>query len=670
MANYTDRTVYAPDGTQVHPTVKDTNGNYFDSQDTLGRTPITVVTNCDGNPNKTCYDIVNSQGNPSRVTVTTTSINVSTNFGQAGVTEYSGAITVIQSIALPDGTSYTFDYDSGTAPGNFGLLKTMTLPTGGQVAYTYATFQDSYGNRNRWVNTRASGGGTWTYTRQVVTTCTPGTTGCKQKVTIAKPSGDNVVYTFTHNNGAWPTTIETYSGPVSPSNLLQTVNTDWDFTVSCPQTGCTGSAFIRVLKTTRTLPVPAGAFITNKVEFGYDNPQNGNRTILKEWKFYAGSSPTFPTNPDRRTDTTYLSTPAYTNKNIISLPVSVAIRNESAALVAQTNITYDSGSLTSVTGVTHHDDANFGTGYTTRGNATQIQRCVVVAPSCSSSLTTTLIYDTTGQLLSIQDPKGNTTSLSYADNFYRDSSPPQNPPQAFSAPAPTNAYLTSVTLPLIGAASLGYYFHTGKRASSTDQNGADSYTHFLDNLDRLTHSYGPTVSGSRPWSLIVYPPNSQTQVDTYLGIGDTSPSTGCASCRHDQVILDNLGRVITQKLVNDPEGATSVTTTYDSSGRPQNVSNPFRTTGDPTYGIETPSYDGINRVTQVQHADNNTVGTYYGAAVTAAVGGITSQLCPTNFGFPLGYPTLVVDEAGKKRQTWADGFGTFSKWTSRTPAGT
>ncbi len=229
ITNFTSATVYAPDGTQVFPNVKDTNGNYFDSQDTLGRTPVTVTTSCNGNASQTCYDILNSQGGSSRFTVTTTSISVNTSFGQSGVTEYSGTFTVIQSIALPDGTSYTFSYDSGITAGHYGVLTGITLPTGGQITYGYSVFQDSFGTKNSWVSSRISGGGTWSYTPSIVTTCLPGTVNCQQSMTVTKPSTDNTVYTFTLNNGAWQSQAQFYTGAVLSANLIATSTSTWDF---------------------------------------------------------------------------------------------------------------------------------------------------------------------------------------------------------------------------------------------------------------------------------------------------------------------------------------------------------------------------------------------------------------------------------------------------------
>jgi RHS repeat-associated protein len=644
VTGWTSATVYARDGTQVYPTLKDTNGNYFSTDangnaiDTLGRTPILKTVN----GSQTYYDILDSRNlNPRpRITVTTTTINVNTAFGQSGFTEYAGTLTVIQSVSLPDGHSYTFDYDSGTTAGKYGLLKTITLPTGGQVAYTHTTFSDAYGNKNRWVNTRAAGG-TWTYTPAVITSCG---TSCSQKVTVTPPNQDEAVYTFTMNNGAWNSDTKVYTGSAASGTLLMTLLTDYDF--SQP-----GSNYIRMVRNTTTLPRPGGN-ISKKTEYLYDTPQNANVTQIKEWNYYTGTP---SATPDRKTDITYLATSAYTSKNIIDRPLSVTVRTGGGSWLSQTNFSYDSTTLTSITGVTQHDDSGFGTGNTTRGNLTAIQQYAASAGSCAlpNCLSTTLTYDTTGQLRQGTDPKSNATTLSYTDNFFHDNV--ANPPQAYTPPAPSNAYLTSLTAPLIGAATFGYYFNTGKPAMTVDQNSADSYFHYADMLDRLTHTYGPVAAGSRVWSLLQRP--SATQLDIYSAVTYPTPSTGCTSCVHQQVTFDNLGRPVRSTLVNDPDpgGATLADTAYDTAGRVQSVSNPYRSTSDPTYGFETPTYDGANRVTRITHQDQTSAQTFYGAAVTTG-GGAGSQLCAAAT-YGVGFPVLSVDEAGKKRQVWFDGFG-------------
>lgn len=86
VTNYTSATIFAKDGTQVYPSYKDTNGNFFTSDgngnviDTLNRTPVTKTVN----GSSTYYDVLNSQGSTSRYTVTTATVNVNTNFGQSG----------------------------------------------------------------------------------------------------------------------------------------------------------------------------------------------------------------------------------------------------------------------------------------------------------------------------------------------------------------------------------------------------------------------------------------------------------------------------------------------------------------------------------------------------------------------------------------------------------
>ncbi len=48
------------------------------------------------------------------------------------------------------------------------------------------------------------------------------------------------------------------------------------------------------------------------------------------------------------------------------------VKNSAGTKIAETATTYDSTTLTSVTGITHHDDTNFGTANAVRGNPTVI----------------------------------------------------------------------------------------------------------------------------------------------------------------------------------------------------------------------------------------------------------------------------------------------------------
>ncbi|PYU23414.1 MAG: hypothetical protein DMG32_16195 [Acidobacteria bacterium] len=143
---------------------------------------------------------------------------------------------------------------------------------------------------------------------------------------------------------------------------------------------------------------------------------------------------------------------------------------------------------------------------------------------------------------------------------------------------------------------------------------------------------------------------------TYVGITSAFSVSCSTGCRHGRTILDPWGRLSTQTLVSDPEGATSADNVYDTSGRVQSISHPHRSTTASTDGLETPAYDGLDRVIKITHPDNLYSQTFYGSRVSGAgLGGVTSQLCSTSYG--LGFPVLFIDEAGKKRESWTDGFG-------------
>jgi len=649
VTNYsTISAVYAPDGTQVYPTVKDTNGNFFSADangnvvDTLGRTPVTTTTN----GSTITYQVLDSQGSSSPFVVTTQSITVSTAFHKSGVTEYSGALTVIHMMTLPDGSSYQFGYDS------YGLLNSITLPTGATVTYGAANFTDAFSNISRWITSRVSGGGTWTYTPAVVASCNVEGPNCQQQVTIVKPSGDTEIYSYVMDNGGWSSQIAYYTGGVSSSNLAATSSTSWNFANGCQGSGCTGNQNIQKMTTTLTVPLPGSGGLTGgsasqTKQYTYSSATNSNVTKLQEWNFYRGVPGTLP---DRETDFSYVTASGYTGKNIIDLPssslVCVPVGNPptctgSTTILGQTIFTYDQGTPTAVSGVTHHDDTNFGVGDTVRGNLTQTQYLV---SGTSNYLSMSRTYDTTGQMRSVIDSAQNSTLFSYADNFFTDNG--NSPPSSYSPSAPTNAYLTQTTLPIIGATAIGYYFNTGKRALTTDPNAVTAYFHYVDPLDRLTGVNYPIG-----WALTSFP--TFTQTHTYVGISSATASSSCTSCRHDQANADGLGRTISKIQVNDPDGASEVDYSFDANGRLGSTTNPYR--GSST-GQETISYDGLDRPTKVMKADGNSVAIYYGPAVNGAgLGGIVSSLCSSSYG--IGYPVLAIDESGHKHESWIDGFG-------------
>lgn len=609
VTNYTTvSSITAPDGSQVYPSFEDRNGNYFSKDssgnviDTLGRTVVKVTTDCNSNSSETCYDVLNSQGGTSRYTVVSTTVSVSTAFHQSGITEYSGSIPVISTITLPDNKYYSFTYDYTT----YGELTGVTLPTGGLISYTYSTYFDEFNNANRWLASKTSGGGTWSFSETNLTPgCYTGYSYCQQ-VGMTNPDGSGLGWRFESNTGdygSWAAWQSLADGSQITTTYTSTTN------------------HVQVLSVQTVTDGPS-PYPEKTVQYTYQNSNLPYVTQVSEWNYY-------PLNSQPSTPTRITNLSSYCDGE----PGSVTVTNGTGSqTIAQTNTTFDSygSGLISVTGASNHDDTNFGTGKTNRCNPTSVSKLV----SGSTYLTTSMTYDTTGQVRSITDPNSNTSTLDYTDNFYNDNGN-NNPPVAYTPPAPTNAYLKTATLPLIGAQTFGYYYGTGELALSTDQNGATTTYHDYDPFDRPT----ATILPGGGWAEIAYA-TSETETDSYLGITNGTPSTSCVSgCRHGEALTDNLGRPTDSYLVSDPDGETRATTSYDSTGRVSSVTNPYRGT---TNGQDSYTYTG-GRVTQITHTDGTAINISYGYKVTSN-GGIGTQLCSTST-YGLGYPTLTVDEA-------------------------
>jgi uncharacterized protein RhaS with RHS repeats len=103
-------------------------------------------------------------------------------------------------------------------------------------------------------------------------------------------------------------------------------------------------------------------------------------------------------------------------------------------------------------------------------------------------------------------------------------------------------------------------------------------------------------------------------------------------------IVDGLGRLSESELNSDPTGVDYSTITYDADGRKASETNPYRATSDATYGITTYQYEALNRPTLVTKPDGSTVTTSYS-----------------------GNCTTVTDEAGKTRESCADGLGRMTE---------
>ncbi len=639
--NYTDR-----NGNEISV---DGSGHFYD---TLSSTTPALTVAGQGTPSSPLtFTYTAPSGSSAQYTVSYVAYTVATNFAISGISEYGAtAINLVDKVTLPDGTFYQFEYEqTPSAPASgactpksgtyqsycvTGRIAKVTLPTGGSISYSYtggAGTNNSgiFSDGSAATLSRQTPDGTWTYAQVK-------NSGAASTTTLTDPQGNQTVIQF---QSIYETQREAYQGSAG-GTLLQSINTCYNG-ASSP---CTGTAIsLPVTQRNIITSVPSVGSATLASERAETYNDVGVPTEIDEYGFGSGAPPSTPTR------TTFIQYDPNLG-NITSFPQTVGVENGSGTVLSRTNYNYDQTTPVAAPSGT----PQLGSVSTPRGNLTSIQRCTNPGV-CNSYAQTTMTYDTAGQLQTVTDPLNNATSYSYTDNFLTDNN--ANPPAPYSSSVPTDAFVTTVTLPASGTLKYGYYYYSGQAAVSTDQNGNKSYSHFYDSLSRLTSTFGPTVSypggSGMPWALNVYA-SSDTQVDSYTGIADTSYSASCSNCRHDQVLLDGLGRNIHGYLKSDPEGQTEVDTAYDSDGRVRSTSHPYRSTSDGTYGLETPTYDALGRTTKLTHPDGTYSQTLYGAAIGSS--GLATQACSAAT-YGVGYPVLSIDESGRKRQVWNDALG-------------
>jgi RHS repeat-associated protein len=576
---------------------------------------------------------------------------------------------VVSSVVLPNNQSYQFRYNS------YGELARVVLPTGGAIEYDYADGYPSisYQVYRRVVERREypDGGTGNTYKSR--------TTFSQPQLFSQPQSGILVVVNHWDSNVPNPALLasEAHYFYGDPSASIQDTTGDPtrypDFTEGKEFKTEEGSpALRRVENTWAQLPPPVwlnpqgipfsvlrpnNPYITdatvtlldtNQVStqhFEYD--QYNNRTVAEDHDWGTGALL-------RRTETTYLTAdydtlkPDTTNPDasltthIRDLPSVQTVINSSGNAVAQTQYVYDVGGLSS-SGAVQLDAVG-----AKRGNATAVKRCLSTAPfnpsSCPALLSTYHQYDDAGNVVQTTDPRGYSTTFSYADSWGNSN----------CAPPSGNAagYLTTTTTPATPNVPAGLVTHytydscRGKPTSLSDPNNQTTAYAYNDLLDRLTQATFPNGGTT---SFVYH--DSLLNVETLRDLN--SPNDHAVRTK---TVYDGLGRVIQTQLESDPQGTVYVDTTYDAMGRKATVSNPYRSGNDATStachpaanstnGTTTYQYDALSRITSMIQPDGSVAGTSY-----------------------QGNRTTATDEAGKVRQSFTDGLGRLSQ-VIEDPAG-
>jgi RHS repeat-associated protein len=623
VTNYTDMQVFAPDGRKIR-TATDTNGNQYSYPsgiftDTLGRVPITS----DSTSDATNLHVNASDGSQSTYTVHYTQYPVSTNFGSAfswQVAEANTQIRLPSSLDFPNQTHYTFGYDSGTSPGNYGELTSITLPTGGQVSFGYGTFRAPETNQNqRYVTSISYGSGTWSISYSV-----PNPASSFQVIaTVNGPSrfdvaantyvNDKTVYNSQDQSWFWLGEADYYNGQ---NTLLKSINSSWDGT---------NHAITTTLSDTSQ---------ASKVNYTYNtansSPITQMITQMQEWDYPVAGQ---PWNPARTTKVSYIqdtSSIAYVSQyHILNRPLrkDVYAGDGTGAPAASTTYTYDEYGanycsvpmLLNVSATGH--DSSYDSSYWARGNATTVKRMI----SAGVWATSHSCYDTLGNVTQTVDPAGKPTTYDYSDNWDDTSCIP--------AGTVTRAFATTVTDALGYRNKTRYYTCTGLQQDTQDENDlrasrpgtAFSY----DGSNRLVLQQTKDASNN----IIAQTSYSYNDLSLPASVTSTALATPDPSVVSD-TRYDGFGRVSQTQLHDSTDGDAFVDTAYDGFGRKQSVTNAHHTAGSSTDGTTQYFYDALGRSSRVTRPDGNTVNSTH-----------------------VGNCTTVNDEVNHARKSCSDGFG-------------
>jgi RHS repeat-associated protein len=597
---------------------------------------------------------------------------------------------VLHQVVLPTGQAYTFTYNIN------GEIDKVQLPTDGYERYEYAqvdgvsSSQQPYSQANRGVVRRyvsASGSGSdevvWQYgkTGQVVSITAPDNTLVESYLHWDSPMGGTFGYSADGARAGRAYDERFYSAPDGGGvrHLLRRRLTDWavtgsNATAQFPYAQQYANRNPRVAKEVELLLDTSGDALAKVTTYGYDLTYEfytgAYETSVTEYDYVSVPQPTAqtagvgsflpPSQWLRRTEYDYLdaANAAYRDRNLLGLKKETRVKDSSGAVVARTVVGYDENGLADCPQIIRHD-SGYGASFTTRGNATSVTSYAGAA-GMTGSVTSTTHYDIAGNAVSMTDPNGNTSTVTYTDSFsdlnnfrntyaYATSVTAAAPnPAAVSNPSggasyPAGAFGSTVAF----TAYTTYDFNTGMVTRTTDANGKTTTYNYTDPLNRLKVVTSPD-GGTTTYDYGRY--NNAGRVSDYVSTA-TSLDAGRSVISYQY--FDGLGRSTRSFLYEGGSPAQYLTsdTQYDAMGRVWRVSNPHRTTGsdqpvDQQQPWTTTEYDVLGRVKKVTTPD--------GAAVTSAYNGLE---------------VTVTDQAGRKRRSVSDGLGRLAQVTEDPTTG-
>lgn len=541
--------------------------------------------------------------------------------GPVGAT---GTYSMPTSVALPNGLTYTFEYDS------CGHLSKRTFPSGGYERYEYTYVPTSVWGPGQspgssslfpYVATQVSAkhicsvpaiqmGATTTSQGNTCPQSELSTTYSPSSVNTDRNNEQNIVIDALGNKTVYQFTQATPSGQsflpaVETSHQIWWLNNgtyQLQKSVTTDYTPNAAGNIYPLLPVRKTITLDDGQVSKTEWDYDFRNLFEADSPVTEQREFDYGTGA--PGGLLRRTDYSWLQVD---NPTVYSLqPGGIwfmdgqtmqTVYDGAGNLVADTRFQYNGTTLSTIKQWSSTDDAY---------------------------LSTQIGHDGYGNIASITDPLGHQTTFDYTDNY------------SDNVSRNSFAYLTSITYPPAAPNQPAltehrqYYYGSGLLAAQCGANASGAcqinrsavadYTQIsYDNLGRvasISHGDGGSVS-----SCYSDNPGASCYKNSYPLQTSYSQVIATGASRSSAIVNDGLGRVTQEQLTSDPNcsSGSKIDMSYDADGRMASESNPYCSATEPTYGSSTYSYDALNRITGILNPDGTSVrNTYVGRAVLTA----------------------------------------------------
>jgi YD repeat-containing protein len=522
-------------------------------------------------------------------TMNYTQYTVKTAFGVTGVTEYGPlSNALVSSIKLPDGSSYTFTYEktpgsctplSGTYAANCitGRIASVTLPTGGEIAYTYSGGSngiESDGSAAGLARTLTPGG-EWQYARSL--------SGSTWTTTVTDPNLNQTIINFAEDGNTAAPTYNFYETQRQVKQLINKTQTLLATLIKCYNANysncATASVSTPITQTDTYSQLPNGSTRLSEVQYNGSFTGSGLVSDDKEYDYRVTLNTTpSTTHLVRETAISYASLGNY----IYNKPASVTVYDWTTGTkttLASTTYAYDGTAVTATTGTPQHASI---TG--SRGNVTTI----TTSTNSTAFLYKNLTYYDTGNPNVVTDVNGAQTTYVYGSGSCG------------------NSFATTIDEPLSLSRSITWNCTGGIATQVTDESG-----------NNVTSTYSDPDLW-RPASVT----DQENNETTISYIGETAVEAALQnfnsgkSASDSRTTVDGFGRRILSQRLQAPGGTQFDTAEidYNNLGQPSRSTMPFSAAAGGTNSSApgtTTAYDALGRTTSVADADGGTVSYTY-----------------------------------------------------------